>query len=289
MRRLNILLKFARLYGLEHSRSATQFSSTWEELKENVSIAGEAGLLLGASGSQLLLDGVPLESTHAERSFAELLNSSGVASICFSPSVEREEFSNLVRDFVATGPRTGNSERAPRAAFRHRRKSGIRVNEIRFVAEDAAFADARVAAQLTAKTLGADADHIRGLVPEPGEDDSARSPRRKARTAERAPARPGSANQPRACGAGSVTPALRSSSRNLSLNGRGVGPGRSSLDGVRRQPSAPPITAARRGRPPRLAASARATRRSHASKKPPGSSIPDHGSRSSARFPRTRS
>ena len=70
--------------------------------------AGQGGLLLGASGSQLLLDGVPLESTQAERSFADLLNAAGVASICFLPSVEREEFANLVKAFMeSSGPKAG--------------------------------------------------------------------------------------------------------------------------------------------------------------------------------------
>jgi hypothetical protein len=160
VRSLNVLLKFARLYGLEHSRSDTQFRSTWQELQDAVRAAGQAGLLLGASGSQLLLDGVPLESTHAERSFAELLSTAGVASICFTPGVGQDEFANLVRVFTDSGSRAGTlSERLERH-FGKNETSGIRVNEIRFVAEDAAFADARIAAQLTAKTLGADADRI---------------------------------------------------------------------------------------------------------------------------------
>ncbi|MGH9684683.1 MAG: PilZ domain-containing protein, partial [Candidatus Acidiferrales bacterium] len=46
-------------------------------------------------------------------------------------------------------------------------RSGIRVNEIRFVAEDAAFSDARVAAQLTIKTLGADADRLQAWFRSP--------------------------------------------------------------------------------------------------------------------------
>lgn len=111
VRNLNILLKFARLYGLEHTRSATQFESTWLELLEAVRVAGQAGLLLGASGSQLLLDGVPLESTPAERSFANLLDSSGVASICFTQLISRDEFANLVRAFMETG-----EEQAPWAS-----------------------------------------------------------------------------------------------------------------------------------------------------------------------------
>src|SRR5580698_7766871 len=107
VRSLNVLLKYARLYGLEHSRSAGQFDSAWSELRVAVTAAGTGGLLLGASGSQLLLDGVPLESSPAERSFADFLNASGVASIGFLPRVERAEFSNLVKCFMETGPKAG--------------------------------------------------------------------------------------------------------------------------------------------------------------------------------------
>jgi len=160
VRSLNVLLKYARLYGLEHSRSAGQFDSAWEELQAAVNAAGPGGLLLGASGSQLLLDGVPLESSPAERSFADFLNASGVASIGFLPRVEREEFSNLVKCFMETGPKAGALSDRLAVLFTNRGYSGIRVNEIRFVAEDSGFSDARVAATLTAKTLGADADRI---------------------------------------------------------------------------------------------------------------------------------
>jgi len=160
VRSLNVLLKYARLYGLEHSRSAGQFDSAWTELQAAVNAAGPGGLLMGASGSQLLLDGVPLESSPAERSFADFLNASGVASIGFLPRVEREEFSNLVKCFMETGPKAGTLSDRLAVYFAHRTHSGIRVNEIRFVAEDSGFSDARVAATLTAKTLGADADRI---------------------------------------------------------------------------------------------------------------------------------
>src|SRR5277367_6974098 len=96
VRSLNVLLKFARLYGLEHVRSASQFDSAFEELTDAISVAGPAGLLLGATGSQLLLDGVPLETTPAERSFADLLSTSGVASVAFGKETGREDFAKFV-------------------------------------------------------------------------------------------------------------------------------------------------------------------------------------------------
>jgi hypothetical protein len=160
VRSLNVLLKFARLYGLEHARSAGQFEVCWSELQQAVNAAGTTGLLLGASGSQLLLDGVPLESTAAERSFADLLDTAGVASIGFQPGVDRDELANLVRAFMETGPRAGALTDRLERYFGKDGASGIRVNEIRFVAEDAGFSEARVAAQLTARTLGADAERI---------------------------------------------------------------------------------------------------------------------------------
>ncbi|HKV03638.1 MAG TPA: PilZ domain-containing protein [Candidatus Acidoferrales bacterium] len=160
VRSLNVLLKYSRLYGLDHLRSAGQFEVSWNELEEAVRAAGDAGLLLGASGSQLLLDGVPLESTTAERSFADLLNNAGVASIAFLPTVGRGDFANLVKAFMETGPKAAPLGERLEKYFGTGNTAGIRVNEIRFVAEDAAFSEARVAAQLTVKTLGADAERV---------------------------------------------------------------------------------------------------------------------------------
>ena len=158
VRSLNVLLKYSRLYGLEHTRSAEQFNSAWRELDAAVLASGERGLLLGASGSQLLLDGVPLESTPAERKFADLLTEANVASISFSPQVTREDLLAFVRSFMESAVKS--SSLAERLEANLGGRSGIRLNEIRFVPEDAAYSEGRVAAQLTVKTLGGDA----GLV-----------------------------------------------------------------------------------------------------------------------------
>ena len=160
VRSLNVLFKYSRLYGLEHARSASQFDSAWSELKEAVEASGDVGVLLGASGSQLLLDGVPLETTPAERSFADLLNAAGVASIFFQASVQRDEFANLVRVFMESGPRVPPLSERLELHFGKDNSGGIRINEIRFVAEDAGYSEARVAAQLAVRTLGADADRV---------------------------------------------------------------------------------------------------------------------------------
>src|SRR5271154_970045 len=160
VRSLNVLLKYARLYGLQHSRSAEQFESAWQERQDAVAATSQGGLLLGASGSQLLLDGVPVDSSQAERSFADFLTNAGVASIGFLPRVHREDFVNFVKCFMEAGPNAAPlSDRLARH-FSDKQNAGIRVNEIRFIAEDAGFSEARVAATLTAKTLGADAEMI---------------------------------------------------------------------------------------------------------------------------------
>ena len=160
VRSLNVLLKFARLYGVQHSRAAAQFDAAWTELEAALSEAGETGLLLGSSGSQLLVDGVPLESTPAERSFAELLSSAGVASICFTRNLNKEQFRSFVRAFIGGG-KSANLAEQLKILLGQNGSSGIRINEVRFVAEDAGYADAQVAAQITARTLGADAGKCR--------------------------------------------------------------------------------------------------------------------------------
>jgi len=76
---LNILVKYVRLYGFDHKRTETQFQTTWNELQNGLPTTGESGFLLGVSGQQLLLDGSPLETGQAERSFAQLLTTAGLA------------------------------------------------------------------------------------------------------------------------------------------------------------------------------------------------------------------
>src|ERR1700689_282510 len=99
IRSLNILLKYARLYSLDHTRSNEQFNIAWNELHTAIPVTNESGLLLSATGTQLLLDGVPIESTPAERSFAQLLSAAGLASIQFTSRVTKDDFERLVRAF----------------------------------------------------------------------------------------------------------------------------------------------------------------------------------------------
>jgi len=165
VRSLNILLKFARLYEFGHVRTAAQFETAWKELRTALDEAGEAGLLLGASGTQILLDGVPLGSAAGERSFAQLLSGSGIASIHFAPNLTQAQFARFVRAFPS-----GNAKPASLAEQLKQTLAGetsIKVNEIRYVAEDSSVAGAKIAANLTAKVLGAHGDKFKDFLDDP--------------------------------------------------------------------------------------------------------------------------
>jgi hypothetical protein len=165
VRSLNILLKFARLYEFGHVRTAAQFETTWKELRQALDESGDTGLLLGASGNQILLDGVPLGTAAGERSFAQLLTSSGIASIHFSPSLQQGQFARFVRAFPSGNAKPSSLAEQLKSALAG--ETSIKINEIRFVAEDGSVAGIKVAAQLTAKVLGSAGDKFRDIFEDP--------------------------------------------------------------------------------------------------------------------------
>src|SRR6202790_122200 len=152
VRSLNILLKFARLYGYDHVRTIEHLDVAWRELQAAIPPGSESGLLLGASGSQLLLDGVPLEGAPAERQFALLLSTAGIASVQFFPSVTQEELRRFARAFPTSKARPAELVLQLKNALVGAR--GVRINEICFIATDARLKDASVAAQLAVASLG---------------------------------------------------------------------------------------------------------------------------------------
>jgi hypothetical protein len=165
VRSLNILLKFARLYEFGHTRTGAQFDTTWKELKSALDESGGSGLLLGASGNQILLDGVPLGAAAGERSFAQLLTSSGIASIHFGTTTSQGQFARFVRGFPS-----GNAKPTALAEQLKATLAGdtsIKINEIRYVAEDSSVAGIKMAANLTAKVLGAQGDKYKDFFDDP--------------------------------------------------------------------------------------------------------------------------
>ena len=165
LRSLNILLKLARLYEFGHVRTGAQFDTTWKELRATLNESGGSGLLLGASGNQILLDGVPLGTAAGERSFAQLLASSGIASIHFGTSTTQPQFARFVRGFPS-----GNAKPTALAEQLKSALAGdtsIKINEIRYVAEDSSVAGIKMAANLTAKVLGAQGDKFKDFLEDP--------------------------------------------------------------------------------------------------------------------------
>src|SRR6202045_2877428 len=165
VRSLNILLKFARLYEFGPARTAAQFETAWKELRGALDDSNGGGVLLGASGTQILLDGVPLGSAAGERSFAQLLISSGIASIHFSPTLTQPQFARFVRAFPSGNAKPSSLAEQLKTALAG--DTSIKVNEIRYVAEDASVAGIKVAAQLTQKVLGAAGDKFKAFFEDP--------------------------------------------------------------------------------------------------------------------------
>jgi hypothetical protein len=166
VRSLNILLKFARMYDFGHPRTDKQFETAWSELRTAFGSDNEAGLLLAVSGDQLLLDGTPIESTPAEKSFARMLSSAGIASIHFSPKMPQSSLTRLVRGF----PMNNNSKATQLAEQLKTALQGdphIHVNEVCFVPADSAVAKGTVTAQLAARTLGMNSEQTDELFKDP--------------------------------------------------------------------------------------------------------------------------
>jgi hypothetical protein len=165
VRSLNILLKFARLYEFGHVRTAAQFETAWKELRGALDESGGSGLLLGASGNQILLDGVPLGASAGEKSFAQLLITSGIASIHFAPNLTQPQFARFVRAFPSGNAKPSSLGEQLKSALAG--ETSIKINEIRYVAEDSSVAGIKVAAQLTAKALGAQGDKFKDFFEDP--------------------------------------------------------------------------------------------------------------------------
>jgi hypothetical protein len=152
---LNILIKYARMYGPDHKRTEAQFETAWKELQQGLPSAGEGGFLLGVSDNKLLLDGVPLETGQVEKSFGQLLTTAGLASLHFSKDVTIEDFTRLVRAFTVAGSKAQDvSKQIKEALSGGGKQSTIKINEVKFVAADPLTGDISVAAQIAAQTLG---------------------------------------------------------------------------------------------------------------------------------------
>ena len=148
------MVKYTRLYGVTHKRTEGQFETTWKELQEALPKSNDTGFLLGVSDNKLLLDGIPLETGQAERSFAQLLNAAGLSSIMFSRKVTLEDFTRLVRAFSMGGSKAQDFAKQIKETLGDNKDSSIRINEVKFVAADPTTGEIPLAAQIAAQALG---------------------------------------------------------------------------------------------------------------------------------------
>ncbi|MGB9236245.1 MAG: HEAT repeat domain-containing protein [Terriglobales bacterium] len=151
---LNILIKYTRLYGANHKRTEGQFETAWRELQQALPKTGDTGFVLGVSENKLLLDGIPLDSGQAERSFAQLLTAAGLSSILFSSKVTLDDFTRLVRAFALGGSKAQDFAKQIKETLGDGANSSIRINEVKFIAADPATGEISIAAQLAAQSLG---------------------------------------------------------------------------------------------------------------------------------------
>ena len=143
------------MYGYDHKRTEAQFETTWNELQHALPASGDGGFLLGVTDNKLLLDGIPLDPGQAEKSFAQLLTTAGLASLHFSKEVTVEDFTRLVRAFTVAGSKaTDVAKQIKEALGAGKQNSTIKINEVKFVAADPLTGDVSIAAQIAAQTLG---------------------------------------------------------------------------------------------------------------------------------------
>lgn len=167
LRSLNILLKSARMYGMAHAQSIAQSSDAWKHLQAVFSEGRKRGLQLAVSENRLLVDGFPVKSGPAEQSFAQFLAAADLASMTFTTQVRQQAFLEMVRIFGESGSKPEGLAEKLKEALGDETKSGIRINEIRFVPADSDPQEKNVAIQLLAQTLGGDSAQMQGLLDDP--------------------------------------------------------------------------------------------------------------------------
>jgi hypothetical protein len=147
-------VKYVRLYGFDHKRTEGQFEVAWNELLQGLPKGTDGGFLLGVSENRLVIDGIALETGQAERSFAKLLTTAGLASIHFSNKVTVDDFARLVRAFAMGGTKAQDVVKQIKDTFGDNKQASIRINEVKFVAADPSTSDVTMAAQIAAQSLG---------------------------------------------------------------------------------------------------------------------------------------
>jgi hypothetical protein len=134
VRSLNILLKFARLYGFEHARTMDQLETAWNELQAAIPATGQSGLVLGSNGSQLLLNGTAVDASPTERTFVQFLAAAGLSGIEFAPNLKKGDLECLVRAFPTNNAKPAVQAEQLKSALAG--NTGIRIDENRSASGD---------------------------------------------------------------------------------------------------------------------------------------------------------
>jgi hypothetical protein len=153
VRNLNVVVKQVNLYGFAHKQVAPQLESTWKELEHCLT---HDKLVLTAAGDHLLLNGKPLQAGSADKNFAQLLVSAGIAGICFLPEMNPEVLRTLVRTLATTKPPELLTEFKKQFA----QKAPVRLLEFRIGGEEPVHAGINLTGALASAMLS----NLKGTV-----------------------------------------------------------------------------------------------------------------------------
>src|SRR6185437_1627172 len=90
-----------------------------------------------------------VESTATEHSLAQLLTKANIASIGFTPGLSRGSFSLFVKTFSASALKPSHLAKRLKSALGDGSESGIRVNQLRFIAHEAELPAPSVTARIS--------------------------------------------------------------------------------------------------------------------------------------------
>ncbi|HTV57563.1 MAG TPA: hypothetical protein VMJ93_01690 [Verrucomicrobiae bacterium] len=155
LRCLNITLKSARMYGMEHTETLRQTEQSWKRLQEALAGRNGEALQLAVSEKRLLVDGVAAKNGPTEQSFAQLLDAADIASITFRAEVKREALVGILRGFSETGKTLEGLGVRLKETLGDESQTGLRINEVRFVpaGSEEAAAEGPLTARLLAETF----------------------------------------------------------------------------------------------------------------------------------------
>ncbi|HVN09514.1 MAG TPA: HEAT repeat domain-containing protein [Patescibacteria group bacterium] len=168
LRSWNLLLKSAQMYGTEHVQTNSKSMDAWNSLAAALKENNGRNLEFAVTEKRLLVNGDPVKIGPAEQSFVYLLAAADVASVTFTAQSNPESFLHFVRVFAENASEPGQIVSKLKQAIGDESKSGIRINEIRFVrAGSGGAVSGGMAATLLAESFGGDTARVEGLLNDP--------------------------------------------------------------------------------------------------------------------------